>query len=238
MVRGSRYADIISPERLRSLTCTIVGAGAVGYQVARNLCQMGVGNLIIFDDDKVSVENLGPQGYPVGRLGDAKTYAARAELALLNPDCRVTTFPVKFENTTEFGGEIVMACVDSIMTRRVLWEAAVKARTPLFVDARMSAEAWELYALDQPELYRAYEKTLFPASEAYAAPCQARSTNYCASIVAGFAVAAVTKWARGFPAQWLECNIMSGELNYLDVPQETPSANDSGPSGRSSPASG
>ena len=107
---------------------------------------------------------------------------------------------------------IVFACVDSIVTRRLLWEAFRNLAT-LFVDGRMSAEVIRVLALDSPRSDEYYATTLFADEEAYAGSCTARSTIYTASIAAGLMVGQMTKWLRRLPVDRdVTLNLLSAEL--------------------------
>ena len=67
--RDLRQRSVVPPERLAACHALVVGVGAVGRQVALQLAAVGVPRLTLFDDDRVAVENLAPQGYWVEDLG-------------------------------------------------------------------------------------------------------------------------------------------------------------------------
>ena len=99
---------------------------------------------------------------------------------------------------------VVFACVDSIVTRRLLWEAFRNLAT-LFVI--------RVLALDSPRSDEYYATTLFADEEAYAGSCTARSTIYTASIAAGLMVGQMTKWLRRLPVDRdVTLNLLSAEL--------------------------
>ena len=106
----------------------------------------------------------------------------------------------------------VFACVDSIVTRGLAWEA-VRGRSAFWADGRMSAEVVRVLASDRPATDAYYATTLFAAERAYAGSCTARSTVYAASIAAGLMLSAFTRWLRGLPVERdLTLNLLAAEL--------------------------
>ena len=106
----------------------------------------------------------------------------------------------------------VFCCVDSIATRKLLWES-VRARTAFWADGRMSAEVLRVLASGEAATDAYYATTLFASGEAYAGACTARSTVYAASVAAGLMLAAFTRWLRGIvPERDLTLNLLAGEL--------------------------
>src|SRR2546430_8183294 len=83
--RDVRQRSVVPPERLAACHALVVGVGAVGRQVALQLAAVGVPRLTLFDDDRVAVENLAPQGYWVEDLGLPKVQATAAVCRRLQP---------------------------------------------------------------------------------------------------------------------------------------------------------
>ncbi|HDD40142.1 MAG TPA: ThiF family adenylyltransferase, partial [Nitrososphaeria archaeon] len=48
-------------EKLMKATVVVVGVGAIGCEVAKNLALMGVGRLILVDNDVIELSNLSRQ---------------------------------------------------------------------------------------------------------------------------------------------------------------------------------
>jgi sulfur carrier protein ThiS adenylyltransferase len=58
-----------------------------------------------------------------------------------------------------------------------------------------------------------WSTTLFAAGEAYAGPCTAKSTIYCANIAAGMMLAQFAKWLRALPTEPdVTVNLLACEL--------------------------
>jgi len=68
----------------------VVGAGALGNEIIKNLALLGVGNVLIVDFDRVELANLSRSVlYSESDEGVSKVHAAVAAARRLNPDCRV-----------------------------------------------------------------------------------------------------------------------------------------------------
>jgi sulfur carrier protein ThiS adenylyltransferase len=109
-------------------------------------------------------------------------------------------------------GNAVFCCVDRIETRGLIW-SAVKDRCSFFCDGRMSAEVLRVLTACDGASRKHYPTTLFAAGEAYAGPCTAKTTIYCANVAAGLAVGQFTRYLRGLPIdQDVSVNILTSEL--------------------------
>ena len=221
--RDVRQRSIVPPERLAACHALVIGVGAIGRQVALQLAALGVPRLTLFDDDEVGVENLAPHGYWPEDLGTSKVLSTLALCRRINPESQITAHAERFKRSTtkqlpDEGQLIMFACVDSIATRRLVWES-LRFRAALFVDGRMSAEVLRVIAVASPGSDRYYATTLFEAAEGYTGLCTARSTIYTASIAAGFMIGQMTKWLRGLPVDPdLTLNLLSAELTAMDKP--------------------
>ena len=218
--RDIRQRSLVPPERLAACQGLVVGVGAIGRQVALQLAALGVVRLTLCDDDVVSVENLAPQGYGVEDLGQPKVQATAAACRRCNPEMVLTTRAERFRRSTAqafaSGAWVAFACVDSIATRRLVWEA-LHDRVACFVDGRMHAEVIRVLASAEPSTDRYYPTTLFAAEEAFLGACTARSTIYTASIAAGLMVGQFTRWLRRLPVDPdLTLNLLSSELTVSD----------------------
>ena len=114
----------------------IVGVGGLGSPVLGYLAAAGVGHLTIIDSDNVELSNLHRQPiYTTGDVGKAKSEAAAAYAAALNPtiDIEVSTIridPSNAENTLR-GHDVVVTCTDSFATAHAINEAAVQLGIPM-----------------------------------------------------------------------------------------------------------
>lgn len=188
----TRQIDIIPMEALEE-TITIIGAGAIGSFTTLCLAKMGFKNILVYDFDTVSEENMTCQWYMPKDIGRPKV-AALQELIY---DFTGTNILIKNELWRSDSGslywpgwsaKIIITAVDSMEVRKEIWEAARKeSKIRWVIDPRMGAE----YALqfvvsphDEKDIV-SYEKTLYTDQEAEREPCTAKSTMYTASMIAG-----------------------------------------------------
>ena len=209
--RYSRQRDIVPPERLEACPATVIGVGAVGRQVALQLTAMGIPWLQLIDFDTVEESNIASQGYCEDDLGRPKVDATAQPCWRINSRLHIHTLCDRFKRSSDIG-DTVFCCVDSIETRRLIWEA-VKDRCKFFSDGRMSAEVLRVLTACDTASRDHYPTTLFTAGEAYAGSCTAKTTIYCANIAAGMMLAQFTKWLRGLPVEPdVQLNLLSAEL--------------------------
>ena len=210
--RYSRQQDIVPPDRLASCQATVVGVGAIGRQVALQLTAMGIPWLQLIDFDTVEISNLASQGYLVKDMNQPKVDATAAFCRQMNFDLNVEVIPDRFKRSTPVGN-CVFCCVDSIVTRRLIWDA-VKDKVTFFCDGRMSAEVLRVITACDEKGREHYPQTLFTAEQAQAGPCTAKATIYCANIAAGFMLAQFTKYLRLLPLDPdVQVNLLASEIN-------------------------
>ena len=218
--RDVRQRALVPPESLARCRALVIGVGAIGRQVALQLAAAGMPSLILYDHDTVSPENLAPQGYRPDQLGIPKVDATAADCHGIHPQTHLIATAERFRRSDEvaMGGSslIVFCCVDSIATRRIVWES-LRHQAALFLDGRMSAEVIRVLAAEVPLQDGYYPTTLFASDEAYTGACTALSTIYTASIAAGLMVGQMTKWLRRLPVDPdLTLNLLAAELTALD----------------------
>jgi hypothetical protein len=201
--RDVRQRDLVPPARLANCHAVVIGVGAIGRQVALQLSALGVPAMTLYDPDTVAVENLAPQGFWESDLGRSKVEAVADIARRQFPAIELTSVPERFRasvvRTLSSTKEIaVFCCVDDIDARKLIWQA-VRDAAGFFADGRMAAEVIRVLASGRPCADGVYAKTLFPAQEAYAGSCTAKSTIYSANIAAGLMVGQFARWLRGLP---------------------------------------
>lgn len=84
-------------ERLRSSRVAVFGVGGVGGYAVEALARSGVGALDLIDNDVVSVSNINRQIIALeSTVGMHKTEAAKARIADIDPQCKVTAHNIFF----------------------------------------------------------------------------------------------------------------------------------------------
>lgn len=185
----TRQSDIIPMDKLET-PITIVGAGAVGSWVVLQLAKMGFGSIEVYDNDEVSVENLASQFYPHHAIGKAKVDALSSMVEDFT-GFGVTTHRYLFYEQYTKG--VVISAVDNMPARHKIWQTAKKNGCTTFIDPRMGAESMMIYVMnpqDEDDV-TAYEKTLYTDEQAVFERCTAKTTMYCANVLAGMVVHAL-----------------------------------------------
>lgn len=209
--RDIRQRDIVPPERLKECRVTVVGVGAIGRQVALQLAAMGVPWLQLIDPDTVEAPNLAAQGYLEDDMGRLKVHATGDLCHQINHQLEMHEHPERFRRSMEIGN-VLFCCVDSIETRRLIWEA-VKDKLLFFADGRMSAEVVRVLAVADAGGRKHYPTTLFAQNEAHQGACTAKSTIFTANLAAALMVEQFTRYLRRLPVDSdLQFNLLTSEL--------------------------
>ncbi|HIQ29333.1 MAG TPA: hypothetical protein EYH45_02075 [Candidatus Caldiarchaeum subterraneum] len=127
-------------ELLQKATVLIAGVGALGCEISKNLALMGVGKLILVDNDVVELSNLSRQIlFRDQDIGRSKSQAAAEKIREMNRYVEVKPvegdlrrIPLEYYEEAS----VICACVDNWPTRRWLNSTAVETGKPL-VDVAM-----------------------------------------------------------------------------------------------------
>lgn len=185
----TRQSDLIPIEALGQKV-VIIGAGAIGSHTTLALARMGFGNLEVWDYDVVSEENMNNQGYNIDQIDLPKVDALAANVAnAIGFNINVIN-DIYTGNTECLHDAVVVAAVDSMEVRKMIWKAVKKSTAKMLIDPRMGAESALLY-VRRPDEVKSYEATLYTDDEAIREPCTAKSTIYCANLLSGLVVKAV-----------------------------------------------
>ncbi len=208
--RFERQSDLVPAEKLRSLTVTVIGVGAIGRQVALQLASLGVSRLQLVDFDRVEPTNITTQGYRAADLGLLKVDATAQAVGAIEPAVEVEAVNDRFRPGLATG-EVVFCCVDSICSRAAIWRV-LRDRCSFWCDGRMRGEVLRALTAVDSSSREHYETTLFPQVEAQTGACTSRSTIYTASIAAGLMLHQLTRWMRGLSVDCnLTLNLLSGD---------------------------
>ena len=80
-------------ERLKNATVMVVGAGAIGNELIKNLTLLGVGKILVFDMDAIENTNLTRSVlYRAGDVGRYKAQVAAERAMEINPDVKAKAF--------------------------------------------------------------------------------------------------------------------------------------------------
>lgn len=196
----SRQRSLISPEELE-IPITVIGAGGIGSWTTLALAKMGCSNLVVLDDDKVELRNTASQIYSENDVGKPKTEALK-KIVFEMTGTPISIFDVKWQKGSELikaiGSPIIISALDSIETRKELWEDLIKSPPLLYIDGRMQGELIRIYVVrfNDPKQVSNYPKSLVPKSRVDQGPCTARAVAYNTFICAGLIATLVKKFIK------------------------------------------
>ena len=130
-----RQIDWWEQQRLAESKVMVIGAGALGNEVLKNLALIGVGRIIIVDYDKIEAANLSravlfrPEHY-----GRFKAEVAAEQLKLLNPDVEVDAYVGDVMMDVGLGVyrrmDVVIGCLDNREARMAVNKACWRVSRP------------------------------------------------------------------------------------------------------------
>jgi molybdopterin-synthase adenylyltransferase len=121
---------------IKAANVAVIGAGGLGSPCLLYLAAAGIGRLTIIDDDHVALSNLQRQVlFTTADTGRAKTAAAAAHLAALNPHVAITPRPVRLTTANAAallaGHSVAADGCDSFAARLAVADAAHALGIPL-----------------------------------------------------------------------------------------------------------
>ena len=124
-------------ERLKSARVAIFGIGGVGGYAVEALARAGIGELHLFDSDRVSVTNINRQIIALhSTVGRLKTEVMRDRIADINPEARVESHPIFYGEETADSVDLskydyVVDAIDSVRSKILLICRAKEAGAPI-----------------------------------------------------------------------------------------------------------
>jgi molybdopterin/thiamine biosynthesis adenylyltransferase len=147
-------------DRLSRSRILVIGAGALGNEVLKNLALLGVGHILVVDFDLIDVSNLSRTVlFTENDIGKPKARVAAEAIKRINPDTEVEWLHGDVEMDLGLnrlkGFDIAIGCVDSVNARWALNRSCLRVGIP-WVNAGISATAGEV-ALFNPNKGGCYE---------------------------------------------------------------------------------
>ncbi len=137
---GDRYSRFkIIPwwdqEKLKNTKVIVVGAGALGNEILKNLALLGVGHILIIDVDRIESSNLSRSVlYRKADEGQSKAMVAARVAKEINPDCSVNWLDANVVYEVGLGvfrwADLVFGGLDNREARLSINKACWKANTP------------------------------------------------------------------------------------------------------------
>jgi molybdopterin/thiamine biosynthesis adenylyltransferase len=152
-----RYArheiiDWWDQDRLRKASIVVVGAGAIGNEVLKNLALAGIGRLLIVDFDTVALSNLTRSVlFRESHINQPKAEVAARAATDINPEVEAYSLVGDLELDLGLGvmrdADLLIGCLDSLHARLALNRRASLAGVP-WVNAAISDTAAEVGVFD------------------------------------------------------------------------------------------
>lgn len=196
-VQTVRHEEVFGAAAFNPRRIDVVGCGAVGSRIVMSLAKLGIETIHVWDFDMVADHNIANQLFGNSDVGALKTDALAA-LVLSATGLSITKHE-KCEGG-EFGS-VVFMCVDSMATRKSLWEGSIRYNptVDVMIESRMGADSGRVYTMLPCNMVSVepYEKTLYGDDEAEVSACGSSiSVGPTAELVSGFAVWQFIRWWR------------------------------------------
>jgi molybdopterin/thiamine biosynthesis adenylyltransferase len=135
---ASRQMSIVTrseQERFKDAKITVIGCGGIGGETIEMLARMGIGELILVDEDAYDLSNLNRQTLAtIKDLGLVKSEVAAEKVRLINPYVKTTTFNEHIDRTNIdkviADSDIVIDALDNVLTRVIVSRKAKEKGIP------------------------------------------------------------------------------------------------------------
>lgn len=124
-------------EKLQNAKVAIYGVGGVGSFVAEGLARSGIGNMVLIDNDVVSISNLNRQIHAnIETIGKKKVEVMKERILKINQNAKINTYMAdEIENGEESiidsTFSYIIDAVDTVSTKLKLIERASKLNVPI-----------------------------------------------------------------------------------------------------------
>lgn len=130
-----RLIDWWDQQRLHDARVMVVGAGAIGNEVIKNLALLGIGHLLIVDSDTIEISNLTRSVlFRAEDQGLPKADVAAERAAEINPEIQIRSLVGDLEFDVGLGVyrdmDVVLGCLDSVQARLALNRLCRRAGVP------------------------------------------------------------------------------------------------------------
>jgi molybdopterin/thiamine biosynthesis adenylyltransferase len=120
--------------KLRKGKCVVVGVGALGNDLVRNLVLMGIGNITLIDFDKVEKSNLNRTMFTESDIGKNKAKAMAEIINKHYPYSKLKVMAKRVEQCPKSvfeDADVLISGLDSMIVRVWLADFAIKNNIPL-----------------------------------------------------------------------------------------------------------
>jgi len=135
LTRQMPLLDKEEQEKFRNAKITVIGCGGIGGQTIEMLARMGIGSLVLVDEDAFDWTNLNRQTLATANdIGFEKSKVAKQKVEQINPYVNVKCFTehVDESNIDEIiqDANIVIDALDNVLTRVIVSRKAREKRIP------------------------------------------------------------------------------------------------------------
>ncbi|MEE1128458.1 MAG: HesA/MoeB/ThiF family protein [Methanobrevibacter sp.] len=135
---ATRQMDLVTKEeqkRFKNTKISVIGCGGIGGQAIEMLARMGVGELVLVDEDSFDYTNLNRQNFATfDNIGLSKSETAKKKVESINPYVKVTSFSehVDENNIDKIlnDSDMVIDALDNILTRIIVSRKANEYKIP------------------------------------------------------------------------------------------------------------
>ncbi len=217
-------------EKLAAAKVMVVGAGAIGNEVLKNLALMGVGHIYLLDFDKIELSNLTRSVlFRRKDCGRGKAEVAAEAIRDLNPDVRVTDWEANVITDIGLGVfrdcNVVIGCLDNREARLWVNRQCWKVGTPwidggiqeingvvkTFLPGQGACYECAMTENDYRLINLRYSCPLLPREEILAGKVPTAPT--IASIIGGWQVQEALKILHGLPVEGGIAHVYNGVSN-------------------------
>lgn len=189
----TRFKDAIWFDKMnKDCTILLIGAGGIGSFSAFALSRIGC-NLIIYDDDTYSGENLAGQLACMNDIGIRKTESIKRFCLSYSGNENIISTEGMYTETS-YTNEIVITALDNMEGRKLAFYKWLDylnevpeeyQKNFIFIDPRLSAEMYKVYTItNDPKRIERYKQILEEDMHLKDDPCSLKSTTHMAMGVA------------------------------------------------------
>lgn len=124
-------------EKLKDATVAVFGVGGVGSFATEAFARAGIGNIILIDNDVISVTNINRQIHSdIDTVGKFKTQVMKERILKINPEANVQCFEkfILYDNVGEVitkGIDYIVDAVDTVTAKLAIIEKANELEIPV-----------------------------------------------------------------------------------------------------------
>ena len=182
----SRFSSVPWFDEAQKLNVLIAGLGGIGSNVAYNIGRIHPNSMILYDNDKVEIDNISGQFYG---LDDVNSNKVTAIANMLHNRCSYYNIcannerlisPVKVE------ADVMISGFDNMSSREYIFKMWLDSNSKLLIDGRMSAEYFQVFALckeDTSNIHTYQSNYLFEDFRAENGVCSYKQTTFMATMI-------------------------------------------------------